>query len=251
MPDRGLRLGVLTLSLLAAGCAISPNSNIEEFAAGSGSNSFEILHRKMTSPEALVLPVVHDRQRAGPSCGAHALASVVNYWRGPGVMDGQTYYREHPPADGMGYSMAELLQVARSQGLLASAVRMPEQGLVRELEAGRPVLVPVRVPSIYVQQRVWPGGDVPVFGLVRNSVIYRASRVSEATNLAMVNHYLLVVGHDGDHFVVVEPVMGYRTISFRRLERYRDAFDDAAIVFSSNRPRVTAAEGPAEPLVTG
>lgn len=249
MPNRGLRLGVLTLSLLAAGCAINPNSNIDQFAESSGSNSFEIIHRSMTSSDALVLPVVHDRQRDGPACGAHALASVVNYWRGPGTMDGRAFFREHPPADGMGYSMAELLQIARGEQLLASAVRMPEQGLVRELEAGRPVLVPIRVPSIYVQKRIWPGGQVPVFGLVRNSVIYRASRISEATNLAMVNHYLLVVGHDGDHFVVVEPVMGYRTISFRRLERYRDAFDDAAIVFSSDRPRVTSAEAPAEPLV--
>jgi predicted double-glycine peptidase len=251
MQNRGLCLGVLTLSLLAAGCAINPNSNIEEFAGSSGSNSFEIVHRSMTSSDALVLPVVHDPQRDGPACGAHALASVVNYWRGPGTMDGRTFFREHPPAHGMGYSMAELLQIARSEGLLTSAVRMPEQGLVRELEAGRPVLVPVRVPSIYVQQRIVPGGQVPVLGLVRNSIIYRASRVSEFANLAMVNHYLLVVGHDGDRFVVLEPVMGYRTISFRRLERYRDAFDDAAIVFSSTRPRVTAAEAPSEPLVTG
>jgi predicted double-glycine peptidase len=251
MSQRGLRLGVLTLSLLAAGCAISPNSNVEQFAESSGSNSFEILNRRMTSTDALVLPVVHDRQRDGPSCGAHALASVVNYWRGPGTMDGRAFYSEHPPIDGTGYSMAELLQIARAEGLLASAVRMPEEGLVRELEAGRPVLVPVRVPSIYVQKRIWPGGDVPVFGLVRNSVIYRASRVSEFTDLAMVNHYLLVIGHDGDHFVVLEPVMGYRTISFRRLERYRDAFDDAAIVFSSDRPRRSTAEAPAEPLVSG
>jgi predicted double-glycine peptidase len=248
--SRGVRLGVLTLSLLAAGCAISPNSNIEEFAESSGSNSFEIFERAVTSPQALVLPVVHDRQRAGPSCGAHVLASVVNYWRGPGTLDGQTLYRERPPADRMGYSMAELMQIARDEQLLVSAVRIPEQGLVRELEAGRPVLVPVRLPSIYVQQRIWPGGDAPVFGVVRNSIIYRASRVSEFSRLAMVNHYLLVVGYDENRFVVVEPVMGYRTISFAKLERYRRGFQDAAIVFSAERARGRAS-APAEPMVTG
>jgi predicted double-glycine peptidase len=247
---RGLRLGVLTLSLLAAGCAISPNSNVEEFAESSGSNSFEIFDRSVTSPRALVLPVVHDRQTAGPSCGAHALASVVNYWRGPGTIEGQALFRERPPADGTGYSMAELLDLARQEQLLASAVRMPQQGLIRELEAGRPVLVPVRLPSIYVHQRIVPGGDVPVVGLVRNSVIYRAGRVSEFSRLAMVNHYLLVVGYDDDRFVVVEPVMGYRTISFTKLERYRRAFQDAAIVFSANRPP-RRAEAPAEPLISG
>jgi hypothetical protein len=48
----------------------------------------------------------------------------------------------------------------------------------------------------------------------------------------MVDHYLLVAGYDEQTFVVVEPVMGYRTISFSKLARYRAAFGNAAIVFS-------------------
>ena len=187
---------------------------------------------------------------AGPSCGAHALASVVNYWRGSGTMSGETVFREHPPADGMGYSMTELIAMARDQGLLASAVRMPQDGIIRELEAGRPVLVPVRLPSIYVQQRVLPGGDIPIVAVARNTIMYRAGRVSEFTNLAMVNHYLLVVGYENEggenegRFVVVEPVMGYRTISFTKLERYRGAFRDAAIVFSGQPRRSARLSGP-------
>ncbi|PZO55677.1 MAG: hypothetical protein DCF16_02060 [Alphaproteobacteria bacterium] len=220
------------LSLCVAGCALSPNSTIDEFADNSGSNSFEVFDRR-ASPSALVLAVEHDRQTRGPSCGAHALASVVNYWRGPGTLTGDALYHDHPPADGAGYSMTELLTLARAQNLLASAVAMPQQGLIRELEAGRPVLVPVRLPSIYVQQRTLPGGDIPIVGIARNTLIYRAARTSEVGNLAMVNHYLLVVGYDEERFIVVEPVMGYRTISADKLERYRRAFQDAAIVFSA------------------
>ncbi|MFO1018123.1 MAG: hypothetical protein U1E03_11025 [Hyphomonadaceae bacterium] len=246
MKRRGASLTILLLSLLAAGCAISPNSNLEEFAESSGSNSFEVFDRGLTSPAALVLAVEHDRQRSGPSCGAHALASVVNYWRGSGTITGDTIYHDHPPADGMGYSMTELLALARDQGLLASAVRMPRAGMIAELEAGRPVLVPVRLPSIYVQQRVLPGSDIPGVAIARNALMYRAGRVSEFSNLAMVNHYLLVVGYEGEgdagRFVVVEPVMGYRTISFEKLERYRRAFGDAAIVFSG-QPRHAARLG--------
>lgn len=238
--SRGASLRILLLSLFAAGCAISPNATLGEFAEDSGSNSFEMFDRQASS-NALVLDVQHDRQTSGPSCGAHALASVVNYWRGPGAMTGDALYAEHPPADGMGYSMTELLTLARGQGLLASAVAMPRAGLVRELEAGRPVLVPVRLPSIYVQQRALPGGDIPVVGLARNALISRAGRVSEFGNLAMVNHYLLVVGYDADQFIVVEPVMGYRTISTERLERYRQAFQDAAIVFSGSPNRAVRA----------
>lgn len=228
---RGASLAIILLSLSAAGCAVSPTSSISEFAENSGSNSFEVFDRALTSSSALVLDLQHDRQRSGPSCGAHVLASVVNYWR-PGTVTGDAIFSQTPPADGMGYSMTELLALARAQNLLASAVAMPREGLIRELEAGRPVLVPVRLPSIYVQQRALPGGDIPVVGLARNSLIYRAGRVSEFSNLAMVNHYLLVVGYDEDRFVVLEPVMGYRTISVTKLERYRAAFQDAAIVFS-------------------
>lgn len=196
----------------------------------------------MDSPEALVLPVEHDRQYSGPSCGAHVLASVINYWNGSGSVAGEDLFRDHPPISPSGYSMAEVMQLARAHELIASAVRLDQGQITQELERGRPVLVPVRLPSIYVQQRVMPGGDVPVLGIVRNSLMYRAGRVSELTDVAMVDHYLLVVGHGNGHFVVVEPVMGYRTISFAKLERYRDAFGDAAIVFSGQHPPRAAAQ---------
>jgi hypothetical protein len=246
------RLNLLLLTLCAGGCALTPVSNVGSFAESTGSNSFEVFDRTLQSNEALVLPVEHDRQTAGPSCGAHALASVVNYWRGPGTMDGETLYRTTPPRSPSGYSMAELMTIAQSNGLLASAVRLSDQQITQELERGRPVLVPVRLPSIYVQQRQLPGGDIPVVGFLRNTLIYRAGRVSEWTELALVDHYLLIVGYEDEMFVVVEPVMGYRTIGFDKLERYREHFGDAAIVFSSTQPRPGRAAGaPAEGYVGG
>lgn len=222
----------VAMSLCAAGCAINPNRDVAQFAAQSGAHSFEPFNRRLTSPEALVLPVVHDQQFSGPACGAHALASVVNYWNGEGALDGAALFAAQPPASEAGYSMAELRAIARAHGLAASAVRLDEAHIIRELEQGRPVLIPVRLPSIYVQQRIMPGGQTPIVGPVRNFVIHRAGRVSEFAGLAMVDHYLLVVGYDETRFVVVEPVMGYRTIARTRLGRYREAFADAAMVFS-------------------
>ncbi|MEJ0058238.1 MAG: hypothetical protein WDM79_00960 [Terricaulis sp.] len=206
------------------------------FAQESGANSFEIFNRRLDSSGALVLPVVHDRQTSGPSCGAHALASVINYWRHDAGVTGDALFTETPPAQEAGYSMAELLTLARQRGLLASAVRLSQAGVIEELERGRPVLVPLRLPSIYVQQRSLPGGDVPVVGVVRNTLIYRAGRATELMRLGMVDHYLVIVGYEDDTFVVVEPVMGYRTIHADKLERYREAFGDAAIVFSGAAP---------------
>lgn len=224
---------VLLTALFGAGCAVTPTPDIAAFARASGHNSFEVLNRRVATRDALVLAVVHDRQTQGPSCGAHALASAINYWRGPGVVSGDAIYARTPPVHAQGYSMAELMTLARGHGLVASAVELPPDAIIGELERGRPVLVPVRVPSIFVQRRVLPGGDAPVVGLARNALINRVGDVSEWTRAAMVDHYLLVVGYSRDAFVVVEPVMGYRTLSAGRLARYRRAFKDAAIVFSA------------------
>jgi hypothetical protein len=234
---RGL---VLMATLFGAGCAITPTPDMGAFARASGHNSFEVLNRRVAVEDTLVLPVVHDRQTLRPSCGAHALASAINYWRGPAVVTGDAIYARTPPVHPDGYSMAELMTIARGAGLMTSAVALSPEMIVRELERGRPVLVPVRVPSIFVQRRVLPGGDAPVIGLARNALINRAGQVSEWTRAAMVDHYLLVVGHSPEAFVVVEPVMGYRTLSIERFARYRRVFKDAAIVFSAQPAGVPA-----------
>lgn len=224
---------VLLLAAAVSGCAIRPTSDVNAFAANSGGNSFEVFNRSFDSPDALVLPVVHDQQTEGPACGAHALASIVNYWRGASTVDGSVLFREHRPQSEAGYSMAEVVTLASEMRLQAAAVRLSEQDIVRELENGRPVMVPVRVPSIFIQQRVLRTGDMPVIGLVTNAMVGRAARASEWSGLAELDHYLVVVGYHDDTFVVVEPVMGYRTIRFNRLARYREHFNNAALVFSS------------------
>ncbi|MBI1187572.1 MAG: hypothetical protein GC206_09625 [Alphaproteobacteria bacterium] len=233
---RRAALGALLLALMSANCAVTPNPDVTAFARDTGDNSFDVLDRRISS-DALVLPVVQDRQTARPSCGAHALASVINYWRGPGAVSGAAIYSESPPADEAGYSMAELLALAAENGLVASAVRMDEAAILRELESGRPVLVPVRLPSLYVHSLTLPVGDVPLVSTASNAVIYRAGRVAEWTRFGMVDHYLLVVGHEAEKFVVMEPVQGLRTIQRSRLERYREPFGDAAMVFSGRARR--------------
>jgi hypothetical protein len=190
---------------------------------------------------------VHDRQTAGPSCGAHALASIVNYWHRDSQVTGDEIFRTTPPSQPSGYSMGELMALARQHNLISSSVRLPQQGIIDELERGRPVLVPVRLPSIYVQPTTLPGENVPVIGVATSVITDRVGRISEATGLTLVDHYLLVVGHEDGHFIVVEPVRGYRTISFTKLARYREHFQNAAMVFSSTTPRSPAAQAQGSP----
>lgn len=247
------RLEPLFLALCIAGCAGTPTSNVDAFAQRSANNSFEVFDRSFRSPSALVLPVVHDRQTSPVACGAHVLASVINYWEGPGTVTGEQIFAQTPPGDPTrGYTLAELMVHARERGLLASGVRLTDADIVRELENGRPVLVPVRIPSIYVQSRSVPGTNTPVVGVAAGLLEGRIGYVSELTHLAMVDHYVLVVGHDGADFVVVEPVMGYRVISFQRLDRYRRAFNNSAIVFSGHPAQGNgAAAAPAEGFLPG
>ncbi len=239
------RLEPLLLALCIAGCASTPTSNVNAFAQRSANNSFEVLDRSFHSSSALVLPVVHDRQTSPLACGASTLASVINYWEGPGTITSGQIWSQTPPGDpNSGYTIAELMTHAREHGLLASGVRLDAAALVRELENGRPVLVPVRIPSIYVQSRSVPGTNTPVVGFAAGFFEQRLGYISEFTGMAMVDHYLLVVGHDRRDFVVVEPVMGFRVISFQRLQRYRRSFNNAAIVFSG-QPGQAPASGAA------
>ncbi|WP_160162626.1 MULTISPECIES: papain-like cysteine protease family protein [Hyphomonas] len=224
---------LIAATLTLSACAIHPSTDAASFAARTDSNSFEMFSGAVSPPETLLLPVEHDQQINGIACGAHALASLVNYWHGAGTVAGTEIFATYPPADQTtGYAMSELLQLAETQNLVSSAVRLPDEGLKAELEAGRPVLVPVEVPSIFVQTWQLPGMNVPVLGLPAEFITSRAAWLSEKTNSNLLNHYVLVSGYDGDTFIVMEPVMGLRTISAERLARYRAPFGNAAIVFS-------------------
>jgi hypothetical protein len=227
---------VVPLLLALGACAANPTTSLDGFAAASANNSFETFDRSVDPPETLVLPVSHDRQTSGPSCGAHALASVINYWNGAGAVTGDAIFTQTPPAARDGYSLAELMTLARANGLTTSAVRLDDQAIIRELEAGRPVLIPVRVPSIFIQPWQLPGANVPVIGIPSAVVTSRVGRLAEWTGASMVNHYLVVVGYEEETFVVVEPVMGFRTLNADRLHRYREPFGNAAVVFSGPHP---------------
>jgi hypothetical protein len=236
---------VVPLLLALGACASNPTTSLDRFAEHSANNSFETFDRAVEPPETLVLPVNHDRQTSGPSCGAHALASVINYWNGPGTVTGDAIFASTPPSARDGYSLAELMTLARGNGLTTSAVRLDDGALIRELEAGRPVIVPVRVPSLFIQPWQLPGANMPVLGLPSAIVTSRVGMLAEFTGASMVNHYLVVVGYEDDKFVVVEPVMGYRTLSHERLERYREAFNNAAVVFSGPPRQGATVETPA------
>jgi hypothetical protein len=222
---------------MLAACAIAPVASIGEFARRGQDNSFEVFNRPVRGPKALVLDVAYDQQASRIACGAHVLASIIRYWKPGDPTTGAAIFAEAPPADTVeGYSLQEIIALAKARGLDAFGVRLTPDDIIAELEKGRPVMIPVRLPSIYVQTHTFFDPDPIVIGQLKNIFIGRVGFLSSLTGLEMLSHYVLVVGHGPDRFVLLDPVLGYRTISRSRLAGYRQAFADAAIVFSASKP---------------
>lgn len=229
-----MKAGPFLLLAALGACALSPVASVQDYADRGGANSFETFGRLPDGEDALVLSVPFDRQISRTSCGAHLLASAVRYWL-PARADvtGAALFRDHPPADGAeGYSMAELAELARGEGLAAIGVSMDAAGLVAELELGRPVLVPLRVPAVFVMGTSLFDPDPPVIGHAKSAYLGVVGALGEALDAGLLSHYVLVVGHGAERFALLDPVTGYRTISRERLARYRAPFGDAALLLS-------------------
>ena len=184
-----LRGAATALAFGLGACATTPNATSSAFAERSAANSFEFFDRSVDPPSTLLLPLEHDRQVNGIACGAHALASIANYWLGPAHVSGEALFAASPPADlTTGYSMAELLALAREQGLLASAVRLREVDILRELEAGRQMLVPARVPSVFVEPWQFPGATITLLGVTAAVGLSLSARPSVPRGRACFPH---------------------------------------------------------------
>ena len=212
---------------------MTPVGSLGDFALRGGANSFEAFGR-LPSKDALVLDVPFDRQGNRIACGAHVLASVVRYWRPAETVTGRAIFASHPPADGKaGYSMQELVTLAGEYGISAYGVRLEEADLVAELEKGRPVLAPVLLPFVYEQSASLFDPDPALVSQLKSWSLGAIGTASEMTGSGMLAHYVLVVGHAKDRFVLLDPVLGYRTIAKSRLARYRASYEGASLIFSS------------------
>lgn len=236
-----------TALLHLTGCAVAPVHNMEEFASRPSANSFETFNRPPNKDEAIVLDLTLDQQIERVSCGAHVLASVINYWHPETTIDGSNLFASEPPQNSsVGYSMAELISLASQNGLIAFGVRLQEDLLKQEIRNGRPVLVPLHLPYVFVQNITLFDPDFAPVGNLKNRFLNRLARMHTWTDTGMLDHYALVVGYDHDKFVLLDPLLGYRTISNNKLDRYRSKFENAAIVFSAREQSASSqkAEAP-------
>lgn len=220
-------------SLLFASCAIRPTPTLNDFARHGGENSFEAANRRVPA-DAVVLDVPFDHQENAVACGAHVLASLVRYWRPEAASEtGEAIFERTPPFDlKTGYSLAELIKLAHGEGLEAFGVKLQDEAVTAEIDKGRPVLAPLELPTVWIQTRTFFDPDFQPAGAIKEIAIGRIGSMSRKLNLAMGGHYVLIVGYSKDLFVLMDPIMGYRTIGRAHLEQFRKRYEDAALVFS-------------------
>ena len=164
--------------------------------------------------------VEQDSQR---NCGAAALASVMRYWDAPVPLD--EIRRRHPPANEAGYSVGELLGIARANGLRAFAFAMTDEFVRLQVGHGRPLIFPIAKPT------VWAGvARLPVVG-----GLYAAATGGEGMFL---NHFVTLVGYDEENYYLLDPDDGPLKVAQAEFARMRAPFGNAGILIG--RPEAAA-----------
>jgi len=92
----------------------------------------------------LVQGVPFAAQETEVECGAAAIGMVVAYWTGQEPRSAFSHFR---PVGERGIAAGRLRDYARERGLASYVIEGKAEDLVRELEAGRPVLVGLSKPQ--------------------------------------------------------------------------------------------------------
>lgn len=171
-------------------------------------------------------PVESVRQPSEKSCGIAALASVMNYWEQDA--DVEALEKKYPAESENGYPLIQLRRIAIREGLIAFALTMKDRPLDQiseQLENGRPVITPVRLP-----RGRYFGRDLPVVGRLD------ATTVNPDKNLIGENwkhHYVVIFGQSDDQFLLMDPAYGIVKISKGEFISYWSAEKNAALLCSS------------------
>lgn len=92
----------------------------------------------------LVRDVPFVAQETEVECGAAAIGMVVAYWTGQDARSAFSHFR---PVGERGIAAGRLRDYARERGLASYVIEGKPEDLVRELKAGRPVLVGLSKPQ--------------------------------------------------------------------------------------------------------
>ena len=193
------RLGLLTLCALA-------------LSACAASGDARLYARQVEQGIALAVP--HVRQPSRTDCGVAALASVMEY-HGGSAHSPRALRDRYPHASARGYSLGELREIALHHDFVAFVVPGDKAFVRRQLDRGRPLIVPLQVRS--------SGGPLPV--RLSDRLLNRAPTED-------FDHYVIVVGVDDARrrIIAMDPARGPLEIGFEDFAAAREPMDNAVLL---------------------
>lgn len=159
------------------------------FAVSACSTTRSIGWYEQQVEQGAVLAVPYIRQTSQADCGMAALASVMEYYKGPAYSQ-QALFERYPPASPRGYSLGELRDIARAHDFAGFVVPGDKSFLRSQLSRSRPLIVPVQVQ----------GAGPSIIGALD----------------PRYDHYVVVVGMDDDRgkIVTIDPARGPVELDF-------------------------------------
>ena len=128
---------------------------------------------------------------------------------------------KYPPhSKEKGYSLGELKRIAKKYSLKSFVVGGTAEFLRKQIDAGRPVIVPVKLQ--------YDADELAKHGL--SSEDY--DKVTKKYDL-VYDHYLAVIGYGENSFVVIDPARGIYEITVEEFENIWGLHQNATLLVSS------------------
>jgi len=146
-------------------------------------------------------PLETVRQPSSKTGGLAALVAVMNYWEQE--VDVETLQQKYPPKSEAGYPLLQLRRIATKEGLIAFALTMKDRPLEQvseQLENGRPVIVPVNLPSNGA-----PGSKPAVETPPTDP---SAPPIEQPSDAKSPLRYVVIFGQSSNQFLLMDPASG-------------------------------------------
>ncbi len=146
-------------------------------------------------------PLETVRQTSSQSGGLAALVAVMNYWEQE--VDVKALEEKYPAKSDAGYPLLQLRRIATKEGLIAFALTMKDRPLEQvseQLENGRPVIVPVDLPS-----HGDSGSKPPVESLPDDP---SATPTEQPSDTKSQHRYVVIFGQSSNQFLLMDPASG-------------------------------------------
>jgi predicted double-glycine peptidase len=126
-------------------------------------------------------------------------------------------FQDFPSSSSEGYSVEELMNIAKEKGLEAFVLQMPARSIRIQIQKGRPVICGLKktVMDDFFYHFPFEGGFIGeiIRGLAPE-----------------YNHYVIVIGFKDDRLLIMDPAIGLVSLSEKRFQRMHGKCNDLVLL---------------------